>query len=117
VARKGNSRSLALGDACAALEGFFVDKAQRKTWRVTGVKRTRTHSIKLLADSAEEATQIASNPPYKVKVSDCVEDPPIRSGGGWSMGWAADNDPIYTNAGWNFLMGKNLSPRSNTKKS
>jgi len=94
-----------------------VDKAQRKTWRVTGVKRTRTHSIKLLADSAEEATQIASNPPYKVKVSDCVEDPPIRSGGGWSMGWAADNDPIYTNAGWNFLMGKNLSPRSNTKKS
>jgi hypothetical protein len=32
------------------------------------------------------------------------------------MGWAADNDPIYTNAGWNFLMGKNLNPRFNTKK-
>ena len=27
-----------------------------------------------------------------------------------------DNDPIYTNAGWNFLMGKNLNPRFNTKK-
>ena len=47
-----------------------MDKPQRRAWRVTGIKRTRTHSIKLLADSAEEAIQIASNPPYKLKVSD-----------------------------------------------
>jgi len=26
-----------------------------------------------------------------------------------SLGWARDDDPIYTNAGWNFLMGKNLN--------
>ena len=76
-----------------------MDKPQRRAWRATGIKRTRTHSIKLLADSAEEVIQIASNPPYKLKVSDCVEDPPIRSG-----------------AGWNFLVGKNLNPRFNTKK-
>jgi hypothetical protein len=83
-----------------------MEKPQRKTWRVTGVKRKRTHSVKLLADSAEEATQIASNPPYKLKVRDCVEDPPIRlPGGSWWMGWAADNDPIYTNAGWRFICG------------
>ena len=93
-----------------------MDKPQRRAWRATGIKRTRTHSIKLLADSAEEVIQIASNPPYKLKVSDCVEDPPIRSGGGWSMGWVADNDPIYTNAGWNFLVGKNLNPRFNINK-
>ena len=56
-----------------------MDKPQRKTWRVIGVKRTRTHSIKLLADTAEEAISIASNPPYKLKVSGCVEELPIRS--------------------------------------
>jgi hypothetical protein len=96
---------------------MLSDKPRRKAWRVTGVKRTRTHSVKLLADTAEEATQIASNPPYKLKVSDCVEDPPIRlPGGGLWCGWAADNDPIYENAGWNFIMGKNLNPRFNTKK-
>ena len=33
-----------------------------------------------------------------------------------SLGWARDDDPIYQNAGWNFLMGKNLNPRFNTKK-
>ena len=94
-----------------------MDKPQRKTWRVTGVKRTRTHSVKLLADSAEEAISIASNPPFKLKVSDCVEDPPIRlANGSLYFGWAAENDPIYTNSGWRFLMGKNLNPRFNSKK-
>jgi len=29
---------------------------------------------------------------------------------------AADNDPIYENAGWNFIMGKNLNPNLNKPK-
>ena len=86
-----------------------MDKPQRRAWRATGIKRTGTHSIELLADSAEEVIQIASNPPYKLKVSDCVEAPPIRSGGGWSMGWAADNDPIYTR-GLEFPDGEEPEP-------
>ena len=28
-----------------------------------------------------------------------------------SLGWAKPDDPIYTNAGWNFIMGKNLNPK------
>ena len=90
---------------------MLPDKPRRKTWRVTGIKRTRTHSIRLLANTAEEAIQIASHPPYKLKVSDCVEDPPVRlPGGSWYLGWAPENDPIYENAGWTFIMGKNLNP-------
>jgi hypothetical protein len=32
-----------------------------------------------------------------------------------SLGWARYDDPIYTNAGWNFLMGKNLNQRLKPK--
>ena len=35
---------------------------------------------------------------------------PTRKGKCISHGWARDDDPIYTNAGWNFLIGKNLAP-------
>jgi hypothetical protein len=77
---------------------MLSDNPRTKTWRVTGIKRTRTHSIRLFANTAEEAIQIASHPPYKLKVSECVEDPPVRSpGGSWYLGWAADNDPTFLN--------------------
>jgi hypothetical protein len=33
-----------------------------------------------------------------------------------SLGWAKPDDPIYTNAGWNFLMDKNLNPHIKPKK-
>lgn len=36
-----------------------------------------------------------------------------RKGKVTSLGWARDDDPIYTNAGWKFIMGKNLAPPRN----
>ena len=39
-------------------------------------------------------------------------EPPTRKGKGVSLGWAEPDDPIYTNAGWNFIIGKNLNPKS-----
>ena len=38
---------------------------------------------------------------------------PTKKGKGISLGWASEDDPMYTNAGWNFLMGKNLNPNLN----
>jgi hypothetical protein len=37
---------------------------------------------------------------------------PIRRGGIIDLGWAADDDPIYQNGGWTFILGKNLNPRA-----
>jgi hypothetical protein len=84
--------------------------ARRRTWRVTGIKRTRTHSIKLLADTAEEAIRIAAN--YRIKVvTSCVEEFPVRlPGGGWYHGMLAENDPRYA-SGWNFIGPACLAPR------
>lgn len=33
-----------------------------------------------------------------------------------SHGWAKDDDPMYTNTGWNFIAGKNLNPHIKPKK-
>jgi hypothetical protein len=83
----------------------------RKKWLLTGIKRTRRHEIRLLADTADEAIALAKSSYRFSSITDCVEDPPKRlPGGGFSLGWAAHNDPIYENAGWNFLIGKNLNP-------
>jgi hypothetical protein len=84
---------------------------KRKTWRVTGVKRTRTHSINLLADTADEAIGIAKGRFRFSQVSSCVEHLPVQlPGGSVYLGWLPANDPLYENAGWNFLIGKNLNP-------
>ena len=36
-----------------------------------------------------------------------------RKGKSTYRGLVADDDPIYTNAGWKFIMGKNLAPPRN----
>lgn len=47
-----------------------------KKWLLTGVKRTRVHEIRLLADSAEEAIALAKGGYRFSKVTSCEEDPP-----------------------------------------
>jgi hypothetical protein len=41
-----------------------------------------------------------------------VGSKPTKKGKVISLGWAKPDDPIYTNAGWNFIMGKNLNPKN-----
>ena len=48
--------------------------------------------------------------PDKPSKEDHRDEPPTRKGKVISLGTAPDDDPIYTNAGWNFIMGKNLNP-------
>jgi hypothetical protein len=43
--------------------------------------------------------------------SKATHNNPVRIGRATFLGWAPDDDPIYTNAGWNFVMGKNLNPK------
>ena len=38
-----------------------------------------------------------------------MSDEPKRKVKCISLGWAKPDDPIYTNAGWNFLSGKFLN--------
>jgi len=83
----------------------------RRKWLLSGVKRTRRHQIRLLADTADEAIALAKNSYRFSSINDCVEELPKELGGSVFHGWAAHNDPIYENAGWKFLIGKNLNPR------
>jgi hypothetical protein len=85
-------------------------------WLLTGIKRTRRHEIRLLADTAEEAVALAKNSYRFTKIVQCIEEVPVRSGNYISLGWLAANDPIYKNAGWNFIFGKNLNPRLAPKR-
>ena len=82
-------------------------------WRVTGIKRTRSHTLRLIADTADEAINIAPSCQFRLsKVTDCVEEPPPqRTGKAQFLGWAPDNDPIYERGSWTFVMGKYINPR------
>lgn len=84
----------------------------RPIWRVTGIKRTRSHTLRLIADTADEAISIATDRQFRLsQVMDCVEEPPPqRTGKGQFLGLVPDNDPIYER-GWTFVMGKYLTPR------
>jgi hypothetical protein len=85
----------------------------RKKWLLTGIKRTRRHEIRLLADTAEEAIALAKKSYRFSQITECVEDPPKRlSGGSWYLGEFAANDPFYENAGWNFLNWEEPKPSS-----
>ena len=85
----------------------------RPIWRVTGIKRTRSHTLRLIADTADEAISIATSRQFRLsKVIDCVEEPPPqRTGKGQFLGLAPDNDPIYERSSWTFVMGKYINPR------
>ena len=75
-----------------------------KKWLLTGVKRTRVHEIRLLADSAEEAIALAKGGYRFSKVTSCEEDPPVRLGRHTSFGVLAANDHGTSRApGYSYL--------------
>lgn len=79
----------------------------RKTWQLVGVKKTRTHTIKLLADTADEAIAIAKRDYRFRTIHSCTEFVPVRSPGGSTYwGLMAENDPYYENAGWRICFGR-----------
>jgi len=57
----------------------------RRKWLLTGIKRTRRHEIRLLADTADEAIALAKNSYRFSSITDCVEDLPkqLPGGGVW----------------------------------
>ena len=76
----------------------------RKKWLLTGVKRTRVHEIRLLADSAAEAIALAKKSYRFTSITDCVEELPVRIGRSVYLGMAAANDERYLRGEWTFVL-------------
>ena len=58
-----------------------------------------------MAQMSEEDRQKLNRAPIE------TSQPPKPKGKVTYLGLLPDDDPIYTEGGWNFIMGKNLNPK------